>query len=311
MAFGKGKLMSEKKGCTDPEQGNLLAAYEMGLLAPGDQLRFEKHLSACPTCRAQLLEMAPFMRAVQSDPGHMAGHLVSLSAMDQALGTDASRESGWEAASNARPASRGRGLRGWLDRLRSPRGWPAAWPVAAPLLLGGSILIAAMIQHRSAPDLRRLARPEAAAALEMTAFGELPGEAGKLIEEGLIAYENGRYGPAAESFKAAAHAASRQSREDAAFAERISHQIAASWLYAGLCFLQAQVADSAVACFQRALFTASAAEEDVRWHLAQAHLLRRDAKGAAAQLSILAAESPRYRKSAANQLRAIHRLQAQ
>jgi hypothetical protein len=126
------------------------------------------------------------------------------------------------------------------------------------------------------------------------------------MNEGLIAYRDGRYEEGAGLFAAAARTGTGQTLGNGASSTSIAQQATGSWFLAGLCFLHAQVADSALACLQRALSTPSAgAGDEVRWYLAQAHLLRGDAAGAAEQLSVLANGSPRYREQAADLLRAI------
>ena len=66
--------MTERTGheCTDPKLGDLLAAYELGLLAGPDQARFETHLNDCPACQEELYQGAPTAESLRADPGRYA-----------------------------------------------------------------------------------------------------------------------------------------------------------------------------------------------------------------------------------------------
>ena len=73
--------MSNTPRCTDTTPGELLAAYEMGLLTPEEQAQFETHLSDCPACQEDLYEAAPMMTTLHADPGIVASRLAAEGAV--------------------------------------------------------------------------------------------------------------------------------------------------------------------------------------------------------------------------------------
>jgi hypothetical protein len=40
--------------CREPAMGRMLAAYDWGILSPGDEQQFEQHLLHCPACAREL-----------------------------------------------------------------------------------------------------------------------------------------------------------------------------------------------------------------------------------------------------------------
>lgn len=56
-------VVSNKKEnqCIDYKIGNLITQYEMKQLSEADRLLFEKHLSECGTCQAEVQAMKPFI----------------------------------------------------------------------------------------------------------------------------------------------------------------------------------------------------------------------------------------------------------
>lgn len=65
------------KGCTNEKQGNLLAAYEMGVLEETDIAVFETHLKECSACCDELYDNAPVANELQAHPGLYGGALKS------------------------------------------------------------------------------------------------------------------------------------------------------------------------------------------------------------------------------------------
>ena len=53
-------------GCTKPNLGDLLAAYELGALEGPDQARFEAHMEECPACQEELYLGAPASEALRT-----------------------------------------------------------------------------------------------------------------------------------------------------------------------------------------------------------------------------------------------------
>jgi len=56
-------------GCTNEKQGNLLAAYEMGMLEDTNKAVFESHLKDCKACCNELYDSAPVANELQAHPG--------------------------------------------------------------------------------------------------------------------------------------------------------------------------------------------------------------------------------------------------
>ena len=61
--------------CPDRELGERLAAYELGLLDSDERRRFEDHLRECPACQEELFELAPYMAALNQEPGRYAAQV--------------------------------------------------------------------------------------------------------------------------------------------------------------------------------------------------------------------------------------------
>ena len=72
-----------EQGCTNPDLGDLLSAYEMGLLEQKDQTRFETHLVECPVCLEDLYDGAVASEALRADPGRYARVLAAAARSTQ------------------------------------------------------------------------------------------------------------------------------------------------------------------------------------------------------------------------------------
>jgi hypothetical protein len=60
------EMLTAPDGCTDPARGQLLAAYEWGLLTPGEDHGFEEHLVSCEACATELLATSRTTAALRS-----------------------------------------------------------------------------------------------------------------------------------------------------------------------------------------------------------------------------------------------------
>lgn len=61
--------------CTDPDLGARRAAYELGILAPGEQAAFEEHLRVCDACVEELYTNAPATAVMHEMPGPLTERL--------------------------------------------------------------------------------------------------------------------------------------------------------------------------------------------------------------------------------------------
>lgn len=256
-----------ENGCTRPEIGDRLAAYEIGMLEENERAQFEQHLTECSWCTEELYAHAPAAETLRSDPGRHAGMI------------------------EAAQAGRAPGL---LDRLRvllqvrvlAPTAAVVAAAVALVLLLPGETIVP------PAPTAAGLARIEALPYQSL----ELRGGSDRLtrtLAEGLEAYEQGRYRLAAHQLDTVwKHAGG-----DDSWSQR--HQVA---LYLGVSLLLSDQADAAILPLE----AASAARlrplaDRGRWYLAQARLLQERPCDSAKLLESLAG-SPVYGDPAATQL---------
>jgi hypothetical protein len=80
--------------CTDPEVGERLAAYELGLLAPAERRRFEEHLTGCIACRDEAFASADVATAMTGDPARIVAELGLFGRLRRAVGSWASSPRG-------------------------------------------------------------------------------------------------------------------------------------------------------------------------------------------------------------------------
>jgi hypothetical protein len=265
-------------GCADPAHGSRLAAYELGLLAPEEQVAFEAHLGVCDACAEELFAHAPTVAAIHEAPGRVAAGLRP-------------RENAASAGSRARRALKALG--DWL----APRTWAEAW---RPLLPAAALATLVVLLARSPggpADLSGLARiePLPYRRIETRAAGADEGR--RLLARGMEAYERASWSEAA-GLLARATPLVRDPRAPEA-AEQAT-------LLAGVSYLMADRPDSAEICLRPARVSSLPVVADrARWYLAQAALRRGDATAALALLDSLAAGSPGYASRAAEQAREV------
>ena len=274
--------MSNTPRCTDTTPGELLAAYEMGLLTPEEQAQFETHLSDCPACQEDLYEAAPMMTTLHADPGIVASRLAAEGAVRRTS-----------------PES-------LLDRLRARPGflrpgvsWGVVWKPLVPVAVAAAALVVVFLPDRADSPWQELARLEPIPYVQLETRAEATNQAVARFRSGMTLYLDKDYTMAAErlaeSFRMQECRPSSDIRDQAA-------------LYAGLSFLLGGAADSAAVYLGHALESPHRVITDrSRWYLAQSCLLQNEPDGAMRSLASLAADSPGYKRQAAEQLAEIRR----
>jgi hypothetical protein len=283
--------MSHPSRCIDTTSGELLAAYEIGLLTPEEQTRFEVHLVECPACQEELYESAPMMAALHADPAAAAARLGAEDAAARPTAGGAARRKPRES-----PAGR---LRGLLGILRPGAGWAGVWKPLVPVGAVAVVLLAIFLPHRGEEDWHELARLEPIPYVQLQTRAADTDQPSALFRRGMKHYLEEDYAIAAGELSASYRMRERRLSSDT------EDQAA---LYAGLSFLLAGAADSAAVYLNHALTSPLLVIADrSRWYLAQACLLQDDPDGAIRSLEPLAADSPGYQRRAAEQLAEIRR----
>ncbi len=320
--------MRPRTTCTDPDVGRLLAAYDAGLLDPGERATFERHTASCEACREGLYELAPHVIHLRERPGQVAAHLAGLGSLPDGAGVAG------RAGDAGRPG----------DAARAPRRWPAApqwlWPRPASPAAGrwgwaalvpavaAAVLIVALLGERGpvggpgAPDapavegpgaVRRAGRWAALAQREALPFTRMgtraPGDPRVAdFDAGMDLYLAGDYAGAAAQLAGVVRRLDHERLDPSTNAyppARLLQRADQAALYAGIAFLMADRGDSARVHLQRASGARLGAVGDhARWYLAQACLLDDDGDAAAGHLRLLA-NSPAYSQRAAELLQAL------
>ena len=127
--------------CTDPRWNELLGAYALGACTPDEQAGLREHMSHCPTCTAELLELGTAREALltsvprAASPPELKSRVMQQVRADAELFTAAkAREGGRapQAQGDLKPERRGRF--GWLRR---PIPLAVAGACAVVLAVGG------------------------------------------------------------------------------------------------------------------------------------------------------------------------------
>lgn len=224
---------------------DLLAAYEMGLLADDERLGFEAHLTDCSDCLDELYAMAPHMNELAAHPGEFADAAAA----------------GLQAGSMAGQS--------WLKRLRS---WFLAGPEKAllPVVVVAAVTLFVFLPSADGPQFASLA------VLEAPAYSPIQVRAGQqdlwlpLWESGMASYGQQDYSAAAEDL---AQAISLLENQPDPQGERYL-VLDNARLYCGVSQLLAGQAENSVAVL--ALASSSQlppVSQKAQWSLAQAHLL--------------------------------------
>ena len=268
--------MSEASVCQDRKLGNLLTAYELGVLGERERAAVEEHLVDCVHCQNSLYGMAPFANRLRREPGRWRRVLDA--------GLAAQRPNIWQRI--------GAGLRSLL----TPR---VMVPVGAVAVLA---LVLVIQSPQNIDDVRELARIE---AVPYVPFAVRGGDsllaAADSFAAGMLLYGDQRYPAAARSLAAAVSAGQGDPSWRDIWQARFFRGL--SLLLAG----QAQDAVPVLAESSEAPLRPVA--ERSRWYLAQAYLQLDQPALAVAQLEQLVAASPVYGDQAAQLLAEIDRVQ--
>ena len=264
--------MSEH-GCTKPDLGDLLSAYELGLLEGPDQARFEAHLEDCPACQEDLYAGAVASEALRTEPGRYGAVLAA-------------------AARAGEPSLRDK-LGGLWHRLSRPR-------VLVPVGAAAAVVLVLMVfQPGSLPSSADLAVIVPLPYQELQLRGGPGQELDQLLAEGMKQYAAGDYAAAAASLGSVWTEA--RAAED--WPDRLQ-----TALFLGLCLLLDDRPDEAIDPLSAATgSTLLPIAERGKWYLAQTHLLREDPQASVPLLESLL-NSPVYGTRAATQLQSVRQI---
>jgi hypothetical protein len=266
--------MASRMECPDRRLGDMLAAYEQGLLDEEERAAFEAHLAGCEECLDELYEMAPYVVAMLADPGRYRRIAAAAAALDAP--TLAER------------------LGRWLTSVLTPR-------VAVPVAVAAVLVVAVIVgTGNDARKLGRLAVVEHVpyVQLDTRAWGDEAAVA--LFDLGMRSYVDRDYGAAATRLAEAIAAAPA----DGGWAG-----LAQARFYLGVSrLLSGETREAVAPLAQAARSPLVPVAERARWELAQAHLLLGDAGAARAELERLA-ESPVFGERARAQLAEIGHLE--
>jgi anti-sigma factor RsiW len=259
----------QRMTCAEPDTGNLLAAYEMGVLAGDDRRRFEEHLGRCPWCVEQLYELAPHVAAMRADPGGVIADL------DQA-GAPGSVKSREESANQ---------LRSWWQRLN----WRLLAPTGA--LAAAATILILFVWNPETVEFADLAQLEHVEYLQLDTRSEGLPEAKRLYARGMENYAARRYEEAAALLSQATAGdltqLSQTEREQIRF-------------FRGLNLLLSEAPAAARPHLEEASrSTLPVIADRARWYLAQAHLLLEEPEEALPYLETVAERSRVYADRAA------------
>jgi hypothetical protein len=277
------EALTKSQECIRPEEGELLAAYEFGLLGEREAAVFEDHLARCPHCLEAVFEMSPVSRALTAAPERIAPHPAPL-------GASADEERG-----TAPPAGvAGMPPRGWRSRLQN---WsracrrPVVWAPAGALAAAALIIV--MMTSGSELPYEEVVRLEPVPYTQLQTRGGNGSAAAGQFQAGMSAYATGRYREAADQLAAALQTAGENLPAD-------SDQIR---FYLGLSLLldrrPAEARPHLAAASSSAVQPLS---ERAIWYSAQAELLLGRPERAMGYLQSLADSSIGYRARAESQL---------
>jgi anti-sigma factor RsiW len=276
--------MSPRPRCADPEIGERLAAYELGLLRPDERAAVEAHLETCEACREEAWATAPYATMLVGDPAGVRAAIPSRAALAGAApGETAARPIGSRLLA---------ALRGFGRWLTGPRALAPAAALAA---------LAIVLVLRGGPDdPAALARVEPLPWIPMATRDATADDATGLFRRGMTEYVAHDWRTAAETLRRAL--AAPDAGPDWAERDRAR-------LFLGLCLLLDGDPEGAIEPLEVATGSSLRVIADrARWFLAQAELKRRRPDAAATHLRALAAGSPGYAAVAAEQLRRVEAL---
>ncbi len=287
--MGRGEKVKPRTTCTDPDQGQLLAAYDAGILEPEERAAFERHVSSCEACREELYELAPHVAQLHQHRDRAAAVLARHA----------------ECSGQPERVRRSAWWRSMLASLAVPAGSTWRWAALVPVVAAGIVIV--LVIGRGRPG-----SPAGLAQLEPLPFTHVETRAGEDpaladFDAGMDLYLAGDYAGAADRLAATERRLDRRVTAPGPVAPaRVRQRADQAALYAGVGFLMAGQRDSARVHLGRALESHMAMVNDhARWYLAQAALQEGDRARAVEQLRRLAGGSPAYGQRAAEQLRAL------
>lgn len=282
-----------KPACTDPSKGELIAAYEMGLLESRERHAFEGHLEVCEACQDKLFEMAPVAAAMGSRAGAI-GERLSFAEEGVPLARSAVAEP--RRPHRAFWSEIVERLQVLVERLATPH---VLVPVGATVAI--AVVLSVVLQPTTTGGFSDLAQVEPLPYVQMSTRDGAESEAERLFHEGMTEYVGGRYGKAALLLSRCVEAAVRDGWEE----------IDQARLYLGLSLLLSGDAPDAVPHLEEASQSPiRPLAERSRWYLAQAALLQDDPATALGLLEALADGSPGYAQQAEKQLNALRQAMA-
>ncbi len=266
----RGSKPVSSPSCVEPRLGDLMSAYEMGLLEKQDQSRFEAHLDQCAGCLEDLYSGAMASEELRAHPGRYRRVL--------------------EAATSAPGSSFLDRLSDYIKRLLQLR---VLVPVGA---VAAVALVLMVIQPGLLPSAGDLAFIEPLPYQELELRGGVGQDLDRLLAEGMQQYASGNYQAASASLGSVWN----QTQTVADWPDR--HQTA---LFLGLCLLLDDRPDEAMDPLTLATNSnLLPIAERGKWYLAQTHLLREDTKSSITLLESLL-NSPVYGTLAAAQLQSV------
>lgn len=121
--------------CTDPRWNELLGAYALGACTPDEQAGLREHMSRCPTCTAELMELGAAREALltsvpaATSPPELKSRVMQQVRADAELFTAARAREGGQS-----PPSRGAAK----PERRARRRW---WGMPVPLAVAGACAV--------------------------------------------------------------------------------------------------------------------------------------------------------------------------
>lgn len=275
--------MKIKPHCSDKSLGELLSAYEMGLLSSDEQARVEKHLLDCEACQEEIYETGPLTTELHEHSEHIASLLADEIEHEARL-----------------PQSLPDRIGALLDRLLPSGGWTGAWKALVPVGVAAAVFFGIILPRLGGPDWEGLAIVEPVPYVKIQTRASGDDERMKLFDSGMSNYVSQDYRVAAKEL-----AESYRLGDRSATGTKGSDQAA---FYAGLSFLISGVPDSATVYLTQTLESPLKVLVDrSHWYLAQSCLMQSRPDCAITHLESLK-ESPGYKTRAGDLLERIAEL---
>jgi tetratricopeptide (TPR) repeat protein len=277
--------------CTNPDIGQLISHFEMGLLDAADRDRFEEHLLECGFCAHEVQSMDSVMAALRANRDAVRRGLA-----EDGITLDALKKKLLSHPRGQRRRGMWESFERWSDTLRRPA---VLWSTAGTLT-GLAILLSIIylvvsprtpLTGRYVPLLSFQALPYEGS---MTLRGEAAVKGQEDFDAGMQAYLRTDYKEAARHLKRAV--------------EKTSDR-AEWWLYLGICSYLQHDPKPAIRALGRADELARGSDRiRARWFLAQAHLLQGNRESAEPLLEWIVTQNKDYYKEAFDTLTRLREL---